>query len=156
MNEGGLYPERQGFHQPNPPSSTWATGNPTDGITAPGVRFYTATFTLAIPAGYDIPLYFVFTDTTSPAADYRVQLYVNGYQFGKYTNNVGPEKSFPVPEGILNYRGTNTIAVTLWAQQAGGANVGGLTLVAGTPVLSSLGTVSLVSMPAYTSRAGAY
>ena len=156
LNEGGLYPERQGWHQPNPPSSSWATGKPTDGITAPGVRFYTTTFKLAIPAGYDVPLSFVFTDTTSPAADYRVQLYVNGYQFGKYTNNVGPEKSFPVPEGILNYQGTNTIAVTLWAQQAGGAKVGGLALVAGTPVLSGLGTVSLVSMPAYTSRAGAY
>lgn len=156
LNEGGLYPERQGWHQPSPPSSKWATGKPTDGITAPGVRFYTTTFDLAIPTGYDVPLSFIFSDSTSPAADYRVQLYVNGYQFGKYTNNIGPQKSFPVPEGILNYRGTNTLAVTLWAQQAGGAKVGGLALAADTPVLSGLGTVSLVAMPGYTSRAGAY
>lgn len=156
LNEGGLYPERQGWHQPSPPSSKWAVGKPTDGITAPGVRFYTTSFKLAIPAGYDVPLSFVFTDATSPAASYRVQLYVNGYQFGKYTNNVGPQKSFPVPEGILNYRGTNYVAVTLWAQQSGGAKVGGLSLVAGTPVLSGLGTVSLVAMPSYTARARAY
>jgi hypothetical protein len=156
LNEGGLYPERQGWHQPNPPSSSWATSKPTDGITAPGVGFYTTTFKLAIPTGYDVPLSFVFTDSTSPAAKYRVQLYVNGYQFGKYTNNIGPQKSFPVPEGILNYSGTNTLAVTLFAQQSGGAKIGGLSLVAGTPILSGLGTVSLVSTPSYSSRAGAY
>lgn len=28
-------------------------------------------------------------------ADYRAQLWVNGYQFGKYINNIGPQFSFP-------------------------------------------------------------
>ena len=34
-----------------------------------------------------------------PVADYRVQLWVNGYMFGKYVNNIGPQTSFPVPQG---------------------------------------------------------
>jgi hypothetical protein len=33
-------------------------------------------------------------------ADYRAQLWVNGYQFGKYANNIGPQSSFPVPQGM--------------------------------------------------------
>lgn len=45
-------------------------------------------------------------------------------------NHLGPQTKFPVPEGILNYSGQNFVAITLWAQQAGGAKLGGLELVA--------------------------
>ena len=88
LNEGGLYAERQGFHLPSPPNSGWTLGKPTDGLTSPGVNFYTTSFDLDIPAGYDIPLSFQFTNNTadgsSALTSYRAQLYVNGYQFGKY------------------------------------------------------------------------
>lgn len=40
-------------------------------------------FELDMPEGYDIPLSFVFPNI-STIANYRCQLYVNGYQFGKY------------------------------------------------------------------------
>ncbi len=30
---------------------------------------------------------------------YRAQLWVNGYQFGKYVNHIGPQTKFPVPQG---------------------------------------------------------
>jgi hypothetical protein len=102
LNEGGLYAERQGFTQPDPPSNKWAAGNPETGITQAGVAFYQASFNLDLPKGYDIPLTFNFGNTTinGVVADYRAQLWVNGYQFAKYVNNIGPQSSFPVPQGI--------------------------------------------------------
>lgn len=43
------------------------------------------------------------------------QLYVNGWQMGKRIANLGPQVSFPVHEGILNYHGQNTVSISLWA-----------------------------------------
>lgn len=101
LNEGGLYAERQGFTQPYPPNHNWASGNPETGISKAGVAFYQASFSLDLPRGYDIPLTFNFGNTTidGAVAEYRAQLWVNGYQFGKYVNGIGPQSSFPVPQG---------------------------------------------------------
>jgi hypothetical protein len=90
LNEGDIYAERQGYHLPSPPSSVWKTLNPVwDGISHAGIGFFTTSFDLNIPAGYDVPLSFVFNSSsstsTSPGTNYRCQLYVNGYQFGKYS-----------------------------------------------------------------------
>jgi hypothetical protein len=102
LNEGGLYAERQGFTLPDPPSHNWAVGNPEIGISTAGVAFYTTAFSLDFPHGYDIPVTFNFGNTTidGQVANYRAQLWVNGYQFGKFTNHIGPQYSFPVPQGI--------------------------------------------------------
>ena len=61
------------------------------GLSKPGVAFYSTTFDLNMPTGYDIPLSFAFTNATSTTASgsvpaYRAQIYVNGYQFGKYVS----------------------------------------------------------------------
>ncbi|TAQ91582.1 hypothetical protein B7494_g56 [Chlorociboria aeruginascens] len=158
LNEGGLYAERQGFTQPYPPNSNWPAGSPLDGIQKAGVAFYQTSFKLDLPRDYDIPLTFNFGNTTTngTVADYRAQLWVNGYQFGKYTNNIGPQTSFPVPQGILDYYGTNWLAVELWAQQATGAYLESLTLEAGTPIWTSLDAPNLSSSPSYSERVGAY
>lgn len=156
LNEGGLYVERQGFHQSSPPIQNWKSSSPLDGLTAPGVGFYTAQLDLDIPSGWDVPLYFTFGNNTAPPPAYRVQLYVNGYQFGKYVNNVGPQTSFPVPEGILNYRGTNWIALSLWAQESDGAKLDSFDLEYTTPVITALDEVEAVEQPKYTKREGAY
>lgn len=87
LNEGGLYAERQGYHLPDPPSTNWKSAEPTKGISTAGVTFYTTTFNLSLPSGYDIPLSFVFTNSssnTTGVSNFRSQIYVNGYQFGKY------------------------------------------------------------------------
>ena len=85
LNEGGLYAERHGYHQPSPPSSNWTTSGPLDGLSSPGIAFYTTSFDLDIPEGYDVPLAFVFANSTSNDTEhFRCQLFVNGYQFGKY------------------------------------------------------------------------
>ena len=93
-NEGAMYVERQGYHQPNPPNMNWTTSSPiNDGLTNAGIRFYSASFNLSVPEGYDVPMSFVFNNnlrtnnTNGTFANYRCQLFVNGYQFGKYGKN---------------------------------------------------------------------
>ena len=157
LNEGGLYAERQGFHQPEPPTKHWKSSSPLDGISKAGIAFYSTKFDLDIPKGWDVPLYFNFKNSTSPPGAYRVQLYVNGYQYGKYTNNIGPQTSYPVPEGILNYRGTNWIGLSLWALQSEGARLEeGFEVVYGTPVKTGMAEVKPAEQPKYKQRKGAY
>lgn len=38
-------------------------------------------------------------------------------------NNIGPQSSFPVPEGIIDHHGANYVALTLWALDSSGASV---------------------------------
>ena len=71
-------------------------------------------------------------------------------------NHIGPQTSFPVPEGILNYHGTNYIALSLWAQAPGGAKVESLALEATAVIESGYGDVELAPMPAYRPRPDAY
>ncbi|RLL97383.1 hypothetical protein CFD26_106997 [Aspergillus turcosus] len=153
LNEGGLYAERQGFHQPQPPSKNWKSASPLQGLSKPGIGFYSAQFDLDIPSGWDVPLYFTFGNGTSSA--YRVQLYVNGYQYGKLVSNIGPQTAFPVPQGILNYQGTNWVAVTLWALESG-AKLDDFELVNTTPVLSAIGKIGSSPQPKWRQRKGAY
>ncbi|KAJ5147104.1 hypothetical protein N7526_000456 [Penicillium atrosanguineum] len=156
LNEGGLYAERQGFHQPQPPTQKWKSSSPLDGLSNAGIRFYSTSFDLDLPKGWDVPLYFNFANSTSPPSTYRVQLYVNGYQYGKYVNNIGPQMSYPVPEGILNYQGTNWLALSLWAQGDDGAKLDSLELVSTTPVLTALSGIESVDQPKYKARSGVY
>ncbi|KAK4618252.1 putative beta-galactosidase A [Fulvia fulva] len=162
LNEGGLYAERQGYHLPGAPTSDWKDSKtgPMEGIDAPGVAFYATEFDLEFPQGYDIPLSFSFTNsstnTSATTPSYRCQLYVNGYQFGKYVYNIGPQDSFPVPEGIWNYQGSNYVAVSLWALEKEGAKVEKLELVAGTPVQSGFGPIELAPQTGWKKREGAY
>lgn len=156
LNEGGMFAERQGFHLPGAPTANFTTSKPTDGITAAGIAFYSTTFDLDFPKGYDIPLSFTFTNASEPSPNYRVQLFVNGYQFGKYVNQIGPQTAYPVPEGILNHRGSNYVAVTLWAQDAVGAKLGGFGLVNTAAVASGYGDVVASPQTGWVRREGAY
>lgn len=163
LNEGGLFVERQGYHLPGAPTSSWAnsTHGPMTGVTSPGVSFYSTTFDLDMPAGYDIPISISFSNATSSSngsatVAYRSQIFVNGYQFGKYVSNIGPQDVFPVPEGIFNYHGPNYFAVSLWALDEGGAKISNLSLVAGPVIQSGYGPISLSPMTGWSKREGAY
>ncbi|KAI0435132.1 glycoside hydrolase family 35 protein [Xylaria sp. FL1042] len=158
LNEGATWAERQGYHLPAPPSQDWEAASPIeDGIDAAGVAFYAASFDLDIPAGYDVPLSFVFHNSTAAAAaNYRVQLFINGWQFGEYINNLGPQTSFPVPEGVLDYSGKNYLGLTLWAQDAAGAKLDGLSLVANAVIQSGMRKPSLTWSDRWVKREGAY
>lgn len=165
LNEGGLYAERQGFHLPSPPSESWETRSPLTGISAPGVGFFTTSFTLDLPVGYDIPLSFIFTNTSirsstpstpSTPANFRAQLYINGFQYGKYINHIGPQTAFPVPEGILNHRGVNFLAVSLWVSDPGGNMLAGLELRESARVMWGFGGVVEVEWGRWVARRGSY
>jgi hypothetical protein len=157
LNEGGLFFERQGYHLPSPPLHAFDRGgSPYKGIPHAGITFYAAKLPLSLPSDtYDIPLSFVFDNSTS-TAPYRALLYVNGFQYGKYVSNIGPQTEFPVPEGIFNYNGDNWIGVALWALDKHGAKVPGLELKSRSPILTGREKVELVKAPAYKKRRGAY
>ncbi|EPS37421.1 hypothetical protein H072_8897 [Dactylellina haptotyla CBS 200.50] len=139
-NEGGLYAERQ--------------GSPLDGIKEPGVAFYRSTFDLHVPEGVDYPMAIQYSNSTG--SYYRSQIYINGYQFGKYVNSIGPQTSFFVPQGILNYNGTNTIAISLWAMQDAGASLKSLDLRILGKVEGGVGRVRNAPMPLWTKRSDVY
>lgn len=158
LNEGGLFFERQGFHYPSPPVDSFVNASsPLNGVDRAGITYYTANMPLNLPSEtHDIPLSFVFASPPAQGGDYRALLYVNGFQFGKYVSNIGPQTEFPVPEGILNYKGDNWIGLALWALDDVGAKVPGFTLKAGTPVQSSRRKVEFVRGPSYSKRQEAY
>ncbi|CCM02296.1 uncharacterized protein FIBRA_04385 [Fibroporia radiculosa] len=114
LNEGGLYGEREGWHLPGYDTSEWTERDLSEGLPsgAPGVGFFVTTFNLSVPAETDTLMSFQF-DTTNQT--YRATLFVNGWNYGKRVANIGPQTKFPVPQGILNYQGLNTVAVAIWA-----------------------------------------
>lgn len=128
MNEGGLYGERLGWHLPGFDTSKWAKASPvTDGVKGAGIKWFTTTFKLDIDRDLDVPL---GIEVDAPAGTVaRVLLFVNGYQYGKFVPHIGPQTRFPVPPGIINTRGKNTLSVALWAQTEAGAKLSTLQLI---------------------------
>ena len=59
---------------------------------------------LDLPQGQDTSLGLTISD--DPSRKYRAMMFVNGWQVGNYVNYVGPQHSFPIPNGILNPNGT--------------------------------------------------
>lgn len=118
MNEGGLTGERLGWHLPGFNTSAWPSGSPLSGFTGAGIRWYTTTFSLDIDADLDAPIGLELSTPAGTVA--RVQVFVNGYQYGKYVPHIGPQVRFPFPPGVLNNRGTNVLGLSVWAQEESG------------------------------------
>ncbi|QRW09228.1 glycoside hydrolase family 35 protein [Ceratobasidium sp. AG-Ba] len=122
--EGGLHAERLGWHLPGFDDSKWASGSPADGVQGAGVVFYRKNIDLSKVVdkrGYDVLLEFIID--AAVGTNVRAQLYVNGYQYGKFVKQVGNQIAFPVPPGILNLRGINTIGLSVWSQSTTGAKI---------------------------------
>jgi len=119
--EGGLHAERLGWHLPGFDDSAWVAGSPSDGVENATIAFYRSSVDINVPEGFDASIEFVLG--ASAGSLLRAQLYVNGYQYGKFVPQVGHQIAFPVHPGILNYRGSNTIGFNLWSQSAAGAQV---------------------------------
>ncbi|KAF8422540.1 extracellular beta-galactosidase [Tirmania nivea] len=110
-NEDGLYAVRVGAHFPGFEDAAISSGSPMEGFPGAGIKFYRTTVNITYPLDYDVPLAFFLEmpqDTQS-----RVQLFVNGYQMGRYVNHIGPQSVFPVYPGIIN-RGENVIGLAVW------------------------------------------
>lgn len=107
LNEGGLWAERvgkncdittcyvklltsyKGAHLPGYDDSAWLSCSPFTGISSAGVVAYKTSFSLNVPTDADIPISLKFTPTTNATtgvvSNYRSLVYINGWQFGKYT-----------------------------------------------------------------------
>ena len=134
LSTGGLFGERTGWYLPGYPDADWSTVDLPTTDTTPGVSWYRKDVTLDLPQGQDTSLGITFSDDAS--RKYRVMLFVNGWMMGNYVNYVGPQHSFPVPNGVLDPHGKNTIALAVW-------NLDGST--------GGLGTVALTNYGSYTS-----
>ncbi|KAJ7075303.1 glycoside hydrolase family 35 protein [Mycena belliarum] len=148
-NEGGWWFERVGAHLPGYDDSAWNKAcTPYQGTTKAGVTAYRTTFDLDLPKGSDIPLAFDFA--LDSAAPYRTLIYVNGWQFGRFASSLGPQVSYPIPEGILNHHGKNEVLISLWALDATGAKMSKLELNKRATVASSKrATVAIVPAPGW-------
>ncbi|GHF70925.1 beta-galactosidase [Amycolatopsis bartoniae] len=126
LNNGGLYGERNGWSLPGFNDASWpATTLPSTEPT-PGVSWYRTTFALHLPAGQDNSIGLRIDDNA--ARNYRAEIFVNGWNLGRYVNNVGPQHVFVLPNGILRTDGQNTIAIASWgADDTGG--LGAVSLV---------------------------
>jgi hypothetical protein len=71
-------------------------------------------------------------------------------------SNLGPQSEFPVPEGILNYNGTNWIALSFWALEEHGASIGRFELRMDRPGLSGYRKPALSPQTGWGKREGAY
>lgn len=96
-NEGAMFAERRGYHLPGAPLQGMEAKSPhTHGVEGVGVGFFATTFELNVSRGYDVPLSFVFKNesqalNSTQTAAYRVQLFINGWQFGKYGEMIWPQ-----------------------------------------------------------------
>ena len=113
LNEGGLHAEVQGWHLPGFDASHWPTV-PSSSMALKNrgrITFYRTSFTLSAPAAVDIGLSFRFRKLEGRR--FRAQLYVNGWQMGKYVNNLGPQLVFPIHSGIVDLQGDNEVGVSV-------------------------------------------
>ena len=89
LNEGGLFGERQGWHLPSYPTSSWVSRSLSEGLpnNVAGVGFFVTTFKLNIPRGLDVMMSFTFQEPFGQP--YRAFLFVNGWMMGKRVGNLG-------------------------------------------------------------------
>jgi beta-galactosidase GanA len=146
MNVGGLYGERNGWHLPGYPDVGWSAVTLPHADTTPGVAWYRTTVPLDLPKGQDIPIGIRIND--DPSRHYRALIFVNGWQIGRYINDLGPQRTFPVPTGILRPNGSNTIAIAVWSLDGSTGGLGQVSLEAYATIASSL-AVSDVASPGY-------
>jgi len=128
LNFGGLHGERVGYPLPGFRPRGWSAVTLPHQDVAPGVAWYRTTVRLDLPRGQDVPVGLRFTD--DPARHYRVLIFVNGWQVGQYVNDLGPQRVFTLPQGILRHQGVNTIALAVWSADAATAGLGQVSLTA--------------------------
>ncbi|OCF78008.1 hypothetical protein I204_02014 [Kwoniella mangroviensis CBS 8886] len=123
FNVGGLYGERKGWNLPGYDDGRWENehfdGKHLVTVTADldevqdsgaGIGWWRGRIEVEYPDGLDLHYSFVFPRILSPV---RGQLFVNGWQLGRFYGDLGPQYRFPIPPGILA-QGNNTVAISLF------------------------------------------
>lgn len=126
-NEGGLFGEREGWPAADGQDPQWTPATlPATGAT-PGVQWYRTDVTLALPKDQDTSVGVEIKDP--PNRHYRAILYVNGWQMGNYVSDMGPQHSFPIPNGVLHPHGKNSIVIAVWKLDESDGGLGDVSLV---------------------------
>ena len=126
LNNGGLFGERSGWHLPTFADAAWQRISLPQADGTQGVGWLRTTFNLAVPHGVDASIGLTLTD--DPSRAYRVQIFLNGWNLGQYINDVGPQHTFVLPNGILRTRGRNTLALAVLRDGTTPAGPGGVSL----------------------------
>jgi beta-galactosidase len=149
QNNGGLHGERAGYALPGFPGRHWAGVTLPHPETTPGVAWYRTTVRLDLPKDQDVPVGLRFTD--DPSRHYRALIFVNGWNVGQYINDVGPQRVFTLPQGILRHHGENTIALAVWSYDSisGGLGQIGLEALGNHATAAHIGDIA---SPAYRPR----
>jgi beta-galactosidase len=118
LNNGGLHGERAGYALPGYPTDSWETVTTPTATATPGISWYSTDLRLGIPKDQDTPigLHFGGDHTTK----YRALVFVNGWNLGQYVNDVGPQRTFYLPQGVLRHQGTNRISLAVWSDDGAG------------------------------------
>lgn len=111
LNNGGLYGERKGWHLPGLHDDDWRPAHLPNAERRQGVVWYRTGFRLSVDPATDASIGLTLRD--DPSRAYRVQIFLNGWNMGQYINDVGPQHTFVLPNGILNTRGDNTLALAV-------------------------------------------
>ncbi|WP_194949893.1 beta-galactosidase [Actinomyces trachealis] len=119
-NNGGLQGEKAGWYGRTFDDSTWAPATDLHAAT-PGVTWYRAKVNLDVPEGQDTAFRLNLNSASfaSRADHSQATIFVNGWNTGVYIGDMGPQNSFTVPQGFLNLKGENTIAIAVASKEAG-------------------------------------
>jgi beta-galactosidase GanA len=149
LNNGGLYGERTGWSLPGFADGGWAPVTLPFADPRPGIAWYRTTVNPHLPAGQDTSVGLRIDDDAenSTAKHYRAEIFVNGWQMGRYSGDLGPQHSFPIPTGILNPDGDNTIAIAVWSPDATTGGLGTVRLESYGTELSALAPLARASRP---------
>ena len=147
LNNGGLHGERAGYPLPGYPTASWDTVTTPTSAGQPGLSWYATDVKLDVPKDQDTPigLHFGGDYTTK----YRALVFVNGWNLGQYVNDVGPQRTFYLPQGILRHQGTNRISLAVWSDD--GAGLGPVSLTSYGNHLTSQ-RIGDVASPAYDAK----
>jgi beta-galactosidase GanA len=115
MNNGGLFGERNGWHLPQFKAGDWEAARVPDSSPHAGTVWYRTQFDLAVPKDHDASLGLSIGDPSvlRSSGRYRVLIFVNGWNMGQFIAHIGPQRTFVIPNGILNPRGRNTLALAV-------------------------------------------
>ncbi|MFZ0382496.1 MAG: beta galactosidase jelly roll domain-containing protein [Solirubrobacteraceae bacterium] len=137
-NPAGLGESNAGWALPGYPDASWTSVSLPDSWGArnvpPGVGWYRTTFSLHIPRDVWAPLGLRLTPPGGGApepgkAAFQALIYVNGWLIGRYINNLGPQNTFYLPQGLLRTDGQNTLAIAEWSLAGGAGGLGQVSLV---------------------------
>jgi beta-galactosidase len=116
-----------GFEPVSLPDSWAARG------VSPGVGWYRTQFSLDVARDVWAPLGLKLTPPGGGApgpggANFQALIYLNGWLVGRYINDLGPQKMFYLPQGLLRTNGRNTLAIAEWSLADGAGGLGQVSL----------------------------